>query len=39
VIVTGHAFMQNLHGHYELVVDAPPTLLVAAALDEFAQAI
>jgi hypothetical protein len=39
VIITGHAFMQNLRGHYELVVDAPPTLRVAAAFDELAQAI
>jgi hypothetical protein len=40
VIVAGHAFMQNLRrGHYELGVDAPPALLVAAAFTELAQAI
>jgi hypothetical protein len=40
VIIAGHAFMQNLHrGHYELAVDAPPALRVAAAFTELAQAI
>ncbi|GAA1817992.1 DDE-type integrase/transposase/recombinase [Planosporangium flavigriseum] len=40
VIIAGHAFMQNLHrGHYELAVDAPPILRVAAAFTEIAQAI
>ncbi|MET8367662.1 IS6 family transposase [Micromonospora sp. NPDC005194] len=40
VIIAGHAFMQNLRrGHYELAVDAPPTLRVAAAFTELAQAI
>ncbi|MBQ0904989.1 IS6 family transposase [Micromonospora sp. U21] len=40
VIIAGHAFMQNLrHGHYELAVDAPPTMRVAAAFTELAQAI
>lgn len=40
VIIAGHAFMQNLRrGHYELAIDAPPTLRVAAAFTELAQAI
>ncbi|GLZ60878.1 hypothetical protein Misp05_44540 [Micromonospora sp. NBRC 107095] len=40
VIIVGHAFMQNLRrGHYELAVDAPPVLRVAAAFTELAQAI
>jgi transposase-like protein len=40
VIITGHAFMQNLRrGHYELGIDAPPALRVAAAFTELAQAI
>jgi transposase-like protein len=40
VIITGHAFMQNLRrGHYELSLDAPPALRVAAAFTELAQAI
>jgi transposase-like protein len=40
VIIAGHAFMQNLRrGHYELGVDAPPALRVAAAFTELAQAI
>jgi transposase-like protein len=40
VIITGHAFMQNLRrGHYELATDAPPGLRVAAAFTELAQAI
>src|SRR5262249_52039469 len=40
VIIAGHAFMQNLRrGHYELAVDAPPALGVAAAFAELAQAI
>ena len=40
VIIAGHAFMQNLHrGHYELGLDAPHRLRVAAAFDELAQAI
>jgi transposase-like protein len=37
VIVAGHAFMQNLRrGHYELGVDEPQTLGVAAAFAELA---
>ncbi|MBF9128000.1 IS6 family transposase [Plantactinospora sp. S1510] len=40
VIIGGHAFMQNLRrGHYELAVDAPPALRVAAAFTELAQGI
>jgi hypothetical protein len=40
VIISGHAFMQNLRrGHYELAVDAPPRTRVAAAFTEFAEAI
>ncbi|PWU45921.1 IS6 family transposase [Micromonospora globispora] len=40
VIIAGHAFMQNLRrGHYDLAIDAPPALRVAAALTELAQAI
>jgi transposase-like protein len=40
VIIAGNAFMQNLRrGHYELAVDAPPAMRVAAAFTELAQAI
>ncbi|MEV0570084.1 DDE-type integrase/transposase/recombinase, partial [Dactylosporangium sp. NPDC050588] len=40
VIITGHAFMQNLRrGHYEVAVDAPAATRVAAAFTELAQAI
>jgi transposase-like protein len=40
VIIAGYAFMQNLRrGHYELAVDAPPGLRVAAAFTELARAI
>jgi transposase, IS6 family len=40
VVIAGHAFMQNLRrSHYELGVDARPTLRVAAALTELAQAL
>src|SRR5258705_2958866 len=40
VIIAGHAFMQNLRRrHYELAVDAPPTMRVAAAFTELAHAI
>jgi transposase-like protein len=40
VIIAGHAFMQNLRrGHYELGLDVPPALRVAAAFTELAQAI
>ena len=40
VVITGHAFLQNLRrGHYELGIDALPGLRVAAAFTELAQAI
>jgi transposase-like protein len=40
VIVAGHAFVQNLRrGHYELGMDIPPKLRVAAAFTELALAI
>jgi transposase, IS6 family len=40
VISAGHAFIQNLRrGHYELGVEQPTTLRVAAAFDELALAI
>ena len=40
VIAAGHAFVQNLRrGHYELAIDVPPQLRLAAAFTELAQAI
>ena len=40
MISAGHAFVQNIRrGHYELGVDEPMTLRVAAAFDELALAI
>jgi transposase-like protein len=40
VIITGHAFIQNLrHGHYELGLDAPSANRMAAAFTELAKAI
>jgi IS6 family transposase len=40
VVITGHAFMQNLRrGHYEFGIDAPPAQRVAAAFTELARAI
>jgi transposase, IS6 family len=40
VIIAGHAFILNLRrGHYELAVDVQPTLRIAAAFTELAQAI
>ena len=40
MIIAGHALIQNLRrGHYELRIDAPPALRVAAAFAELAQAI
>ncbi|HEX5543449.1 MAG TPA: IS6 family transposase [Micromonospora sp.] len=40
VVIAGHAFTQNLRrGHYELGIDAPPALRVAAAFTELAHAI
>ena len=39
-IIAGYAFMQNLRrGHYELGLDAPRGLRVAAAFTELAAAI
>jgi transposase-like protein len=40
VVITGHAFMQNLRrGHYELAVDEPTNRRVAVAFDELVLAI
>jgi IS6 family transposase len=40
VVIAGHAFIQNLRrGHYELAVDAPPAMRIAAAFTELARAI
>jgi len=40
VVIAGHAFMQNLRrGHYDLGLDVPRPLRVAAAFAELAQAI
>jgi transposase-like protein len=40
IIIAGHAFIQNIRrGHYELSVDEPMTLRVAAAFDELTLAI
>ncbi|GAA1540264.1 hypothetical protein GCM10009827_069510 [Dactylosporangium maewongense] len=40
VIAAGHAFMQNLRRrHYELAVDAPSAMRVAAAFAELVRAI
>jgi hypothetical protein len=40
VIIAGHAFMQNRRrGHCELAVEAPPTMRVAAAFAELAEAV
>ena len=40
VVIAGHAFMQNLRrGHYELGLDTPRGLRVAAAFTELAGAI
>jgi transposase-like protein len=39
-VIAGHAFIQNIRrGHYELGLDVPPTLRVAAAFTELAYAI
>jgi transposase-like protein len=39
-VIAGHAFIQNIRrGHYELAVDSPPKLRVAAAFDGLAQAV
>jgi transposase, IS6 family len=40
VISAGHAFVHNIRrGHYELRVDEPTPLRVAAAFDELTSAI
>ena len=40
VVIAGHAFVQNLRrGHYELGLDSPSRLRVAAAFTELARAI
>ena len=40
VIITGHAFIQNLRrGHYHLTAALPTKLRVAAAFDEISHAI
>jgi hypothetical protein len=40
MIIAGHAFMQNLRrGHYELGLDAPRGMHIAAAFTELAGAI
>jgi transposase-like protein len=40
VIISGHAFMQNLRrGHYELAVDVPGSQRVAAVFAELALAV
>jgi IS6 family transposase len=40
VVIRGHAFIQNLRrGHYELGVDAEPTVQLASAFGELRPAI
>jgi len=40
VVIAGQAFLQNLRrGHYELALDLPAPLRVAAAFTELARAI
>jgi hypothetical protein len=40
VVLAGHALVQNLRrGYYELAVEEPASLRVAAAFDELALAI
>jgi hypothetical protein len=40
VVLAGHALVQNFRrGHYELAVEKPASLRVAAAFDELALAI
>jgi transposase, IS6 family len=40
VIIAGHAFMQNMRrGHYEIALDTPAALRVAAAFAELAKAV
>jgi transposase, IS6 family len=38
-LAAGHAFAQNLRGHYELAPDAPPRLHLATAFTELALAV
>jgi hypothetical protein len=39
-IAAGHAFVQNLRrGHYELAIDVPAHLRIAAAFTELAAAV
>jgi IS6 family transposase len=39
VIIAGHAFMQNLRGHYDLATDVPRAERVATAFTELSMAI
>jgi transposase-like protein len=40
VVITGHAFVQNLRrGHYQLTMNVPASLRLAAAFDELAYAV
>ncbi len=40
VVITGHAFVQNLRrGHDDLELDTPPAMRLAAAFTELARAI
>jgi transposase-like protein len=40
VIITGHAFVQNLRrGHYDIALDTPAATRLAAAFTELARAI
>ena len=40
VVITGHAFVQNIRrGHYELGIEEPTTLRVMAAFTELTRAI
>jgi hypothetical protein len=40
VVVAGHAFMQNLRrGHYDIPLETPPAIRLAAAFAGLARAI
>ena len=40
VVIRGHSFIQNLRrGHYELGIEAEPTLRLAAAFGELGLAV
>jgi IS6 family transposase len=39
VVLIGHAFVQNLRGHYELAAEEPITRRLPVAFDELALAI